>query len=486
MTLRTGPSPGGQTPAAASPRRRHVVFANWRDSRHPQAGGAELYCESVARRLARQGTRVTLLTSRPPGTAREELIEGVTVRRRGGTFTVYLHALVWLALRRGSTDAVIDCQNGIPFFSPLVTRRTTPVLCLVFHVHQDQFASYFRWPMNHVGRWLEGPVSRAVYGLRSIAVISPSTRAGVRSRLKLRGPVHVVPCGADAPVAGGAGRTRRARQPHIVCVGRLVAHKQMNLLIDSIPSVAAEHPQLTVSIVGSGPEVDELRRQAARLGVGARVTFHGQVSNQRREQLLGEAWLTVNPSAGEGWGLSVIEANACGVPAVAFRVPGLQDSVVPDRTGWLVDPGAGLAPTISAALETLTDPDAAALWSRRAQAWAKRFSWDATTARLLDVVAQEEARLRRGERPAGAEQRRPSDVACHVSLPGDTATPLRLASICRSTDVWVRSGDRIEALMPGTDEFGVRCALGRADLADAAQIRIARPADWLLSGVPPS
>ena len=97
-----GPDPGKVTRLSGSPRRRHVVFANWRDSRHPQAGGAELYCESVARRLARQGTQVTLLTSRPPGTARTETVEGVEVRRRGGTFTVYLHALSWLARKRRS------------------------------------------------------------------------------------------------------------------------------------------------------------------------------------------------------------------------------------------------------------------------------------------------------------------------------------------------------------------------------------------------
>ena len=458
------------------------MFANWRDSRHPQAGGAELYCESVARRLARQGTQVTLLTSRPPGTARTETVEGVEVRRRGGTFTVYLHALSWLARKRRSIDAVIDCQNGIPFFSPLVTARRTPVVCLVFHVHQDQFATYFRWPMNHIGRWLEGPLSRAVYGSRSIAVISPSTRAGVRNSLKLRGAVHVVPCGIDRPVAGG--HTDRAQHPHIVCVGRLVAHKRMNLLVGSVPEIAADHPELTVSIVGSGPELEELRRQAERLGIGRRVRFHGQVSNERREQLLGEAWLTVNPSVGEGWGLSVIEANSCGVPAVAFRVPGLQDSVVPGRTGWLVEPGAALAPTISSALATLADPVAAAAWSGRAREWANGFSWDTTTARLLDVVAQEGARLTRGEQAAEAEKRRPSDVACHVSLPARAATSATLVSGRRSTDVWVRSGDRIEALMPGTDEFGVRTALERLDLADAAEIRIARPVDWLLSGAP--
>jgi hypothetical protein len=130
------------------------------------------------------------------------------------------------------------------------------------------------------------------------------------------------------------------------------------------------------------------------------------------------------------------------------------------------------------------EPDAADVWSRRAREWAQGFSWDTTTARLLDVVTQEERRLRRGTGLQEPEQRRANDIACHVSLPADAPAASALASSGRGTDVWVRSGDRIEALMPGTDETGVRRALQRLDLADCAQIRVARPADWLLVGTP--
>ena len=407
------------------------------------------------------------------------------MRRGGGTLSVYVHALVWLLRHRRSVDAVVDCQNGIPFFSPLVTRRTVPVVCLIFHVHQDQFASYFRWPVAHIGRWLEGPVSRLVYGRRAIAVISPSTRAGVRDRLNLRGAMHVVPCGAEPCSGRGQGETvTRAREPRIVCVGRLVAHKRMHLLIQATPEVLVTHPDLKVAIVGSGAQLETLRAEAEGLGLAGTIEFHGQVSNDRREQLLREAWLTVNPSAGEGWGLSVIEANACGVPAVAFRVPGLQDSIVSGRTGWLVDPHTALGPVIGEAINTLRNPHAAEEWSRRVRSWAARFSWDATATRLLDVIAQEEERLLRDAQVPGDDQRCQSDLACHVSLPADIVPVLPVAASSRRTDVWISRGERVEALMPGADEAGVRCALERLGLAEHAQVRVARPADWLLGGDP--
>jgi hypothetical protein len=192
----------------------------------------------------------------------------------------------------------------------------------------------------------------------------------------------------------------------------------------------------------------------------------------------------VNPSAGEGWGLSVIEANACGVPAVAFRVPGLQDSIVSGRTGWLVSPHASLGPVIGEALNTLRDPHAAEDWSRRVRSWAARFSWDATATRLLDVIAQEEKRLLRDARVPGDDQRCQSDLACHVSLPADIAPPRPLEASSRRTDVWISRGERVEGLLPGADEAGVRCALERLGVAEHAQVRVARPADWLLGGDP--
>jgi glycosyltransferase involved in cell wall biosynthesis len=460
-----------------------VVFANWRDSRHPKAGGAELYCESAAQRLAERGLRVTLLTSRPSGAPRNEMIGGVHIRRGGGTLGVYVHALTWLLRHRRVVDAVVDCQNGIPFFSPLVTRAPVPVVCLIFHVHQDQFASYFRWPIARIGRWLEGPVSRVVYGQRAIAVISPSTRAGVRNRLNLRGAVHVVPCGVEPCSARHSGEiVPRSREPRIVCVGRLVPHKRVHLLIQAIPEVLGAHPDLKVSIVGTGVQLENLRVEAEELGLAGTVEFHGQVSNDQRERLLRGAWLTVNPSAGEGWGLSVIEANACGVPALAFRVPGLQDSIVSGRTGWLADPHAALGPVIGEALNILRDPRAAEEWSRRVRGWAARFSWDATATRLLDVIAQEEKRLLRDASVPGGDQRCQSDLACHVSLPADVMAAFPVAASSRRTDVWISRGERVEGLMPGADETGVRCALERLGVAEHAQVRVARPADWLLGG----
>ena len=127
------------------PRKRkpQLVLTNWRDSSHPQAGGAELCCEQLAERFAAEGHDVVFLTAAVHGESAVEERNGYTIRRRGSRFTVYPWALLWLAMHRRSLEGVVDSQNGIPFFTPLAVRRKTPVVLLLHHIHQQQFAGYF-------------------------------------------------------------------------------------------------------------------------------------------------------------------------------------------------------------------------------------------------------------------------------------------------------------------------------------------------------
>jgi hypothetical protein len=73
--------------------------------------------------------------------------------------------------------------------------------------------------------------------------------------------------------------------------------------------------------------------------------------------------------------LTVLEANACGVPVVASRRPGLVDSVVHAETGWLVPYGDARA-FAAAALDFLRDPAKRAAYGERARDWARRFTWE--------------------------------------------------------------------------------------------------------------
>lgn len=454
--------------------RRRLVVVNWRDRRHAQAGGAEQFCHSVAERLAARGADVTYLTSRPPGAPREERTEGVRIVHRGSTFGVYPAALVWLWRNRREIDAVIDSQNGLPFFAPLAVGPRTPVVLVIHHVHQQQFEEHFPRPLSSVGKLLEGPVSRWVYGRRAIAVVSPSTRSEVRRQLRLRGPIHVTPNGVRISPAPQPAPPRSSA-PSIVCVGRLVRHKRLELLIEALPEVLVERPALRVEIVGDGPELEDLKRRAAAAGLSHAVTFHGRICAEARDDLLARAWLSVNVSAGEGWGLTVIEANALGIPVLGIRVPGVQDSVLDGRTGWLVDRPADLAPGILGALEGVATDDEARPWSARARAWAASFSWETTTDRLAELLATEAQRLRREP----ASRRRGSDLVTRVEL-DPASVPAGGVGGLRDTDVVHVGEDGASVLLYGADETDAGAILSRLGLIEAAAgATVARPMDLL-------
>ncbi|WP_239101587.1 glycosyltransferase family 4 protein [Microbispora amethystogenes] len=364
-----------------------VALVNWRDPWHERAGGAEAYAWEIGRRLAEWGAELTFITARGPGQAAAETVEGVRIVRGGGTFTVYARAAAWLWRHRREFDVVIDCQNGIPFFTPLLVPREVRVLCVVHHVHDAQFGVHFPGWLARLGRFLEGPAARRVYRRHLCVAVSPSTVAAMRRRLAWTGPITVVPNGGHPPQRACH---ERAERPSLVCVGRMVPHKRVELVVGLAETLRAEWPGLTVDLVGRGPELGRLTALVAERGLTHVVRLHGHVPEEEKERLVGRAWAHLSASQGEGWGLSVLEAAALGVPTVAFDVDGLRDAVRDGRTGWLAGEGAAegrsLAKVTSEALTLLSDPARAAETARECRAWAAGFTWDRSAAMFAELL----------------------------------------------------------------------------------------------------
>jgi glycosyltransferase involved in cell wall biosynthesis len=307
-----------------------------------------------------------------------------------------------MLLHRRRFDAVIDCQNGIPFFTPWVLARRVPVFCVVHHVHDAQFGLYFpRW-LAWLGQVLEGPVSRWTYRRHAFVVVSPSTLRAVRERLGWTGPAHVVHNGSS--VAEPDGEVPEARgEPELVCVTRLVPHKRLNLLLDLAQSLTGSHPGLKLHIVGDGPEAPSLKAAISARGLDGVVIPHGYVPENVKAALVARADLHLSASQGEGWGLSVIEAAALGVPTVAFDVDGLRDAVRDGTTGWLVREGDDLGGVVERALKELADPTLRERTATECQRWAAEFDWARTAGRMRDLVT---AAVRDGAAAGSAGGRR--------------------------------------------------------------------------------
>lgn len=361
-----------------------IAMLDFREPGQSTAGGSEEYAWQLSRYLLTQGASVVYLTGRQRGQARAEVRDRIDLRRMGNPYLVYLLVPLWLLIHRRRFDAVIDTMNGIPFFSPLVVRRRTPVIFLVHHVHDRQFYAFLpRW-LAVIGCFIEGPVSRLLYRRCTTVTVSQSSRQELLTKLGWLGPIMIIPNGCRTPVESAPAT--EDGDPTIVYAGRLVGHKHIDQVVDLAADLGESWPDLTVHVIGRGPEHAALAARVRAIGVDDRVHLHGYLPERDKVAMLAGARLHVTASEFEGWGQTVIEAAALGVPTVAYDVAGLRDSVRHGVTGWLVQDGERLADTVERALKELADPRRRAEISRACQTWAGEFTWARTGASMTALI----------------------------------------------------------------------------------------------------
>jgi glycosyltransferase involved in cell wall biosynthesis len=188
-----------------------------------------------------------------------------------------------------------------------------------------------------------------------------------------------------------------APQPTILCMGRLMPMKAVDVLIRALPAIAADIPNVLVEIVGQGPDRPRLERLAWSLGLASNVRFHGWVTSEVRDEIADSAWLAVCPSRFEGWGMVCMEASARGLPVVASDAPGLRESVVHGETGVLFPCGDHDA--LSEALITLlNDPEMREQMGEAGRRWAELHTWEGSASRFVSVLGgQVEPKRERAE-----------------------------------------------------------------------------------------
>lgn len=363
--------------ASRDPQVQRVLLLGWRDTGHPQGGGSEAYLQRIGAQLAESGVAVTLRTARYPGAARRDILDGVTVSRGGGPYSVYVWAgLAMVAarvglgpLRRARPDVVVDTQNGIPFLARLAYGRRS--VLLVHHCHREQ------WPVagrrtGRFGWFVESRLSPALHRRNQYVTVSlPSAREltelGVES-----GRIAVVRNGLDeAPRASLTAQ--RSRTPRVAVLSRLVPHKQIEDALDAVAVLRPQIPGLHLDIVGGGWWEQRLVDHAAALGIADAVTFHGHIDDEAKHHVVQQSWVHLMPSRKEGWGLAVIEAAQHGVPTIGYRSSGgLTDSIVDGVTGVLVDGPDDLVDGLS---RLLTDRVLRDELGAKARTRSAEFSW---------------------------------------------------------------------------------------------------------------
>lgn len=430
---------GRRTERARLPRR--VLALSWRCPWHPEAGGAEVMLMEHLRRWSANGHEVTLFSAHFPGAAREETRDGIRIVRRGGRFSVYAWAAVLYVLKlRWSADAVLDVENGIPFFTPLYVRK--PVICLVHHVHRDQFLWEFGPVLGRVGRFLECNLMPAIYRHTPFIAVSRSTREELASIGVDGERIGIVHNGLDH--SAYRRFVQRSRKPRLAYVGRLKRHKRVDLLIDLCARLRDVAPELVLDIVGVGDDEDRLRRMVQDRGLQDMVQFHGFVSHSRKVAIYSQAWAVLMASEREGWGLCVVEAAACGTPALCLDAPGLRDAVQHGVSGWLAQ---DMDEAFSVATRLLTDPAWRDALAEGALERSREFTWDASASAGIDALVH--AWLDHRKKPRRAEVPATTEVA--LVLRRSDIPVFAWPDVAEALKPHIRSGDTARSCDDGIE-----------------------------------
>jgi glycosyltransferase involved in cell wall biosynthesis len=311
-----------------------ILFLNWRDPKHPRAGGAELFTYGIARWLVSNGDSVEWFSASFPGASAEEESDGVRFIRAGRQWTVH-----WQAFRRyhknlrSRFDVVIDEVNTIPFFTPLWA--DVPATMLIHQLAREVWWYESPFPISVIG-FVTEPLYLRCYRHANVVALSSSTAGDLR-RLGFKGRITIVPAAVEP---GSTGPSTKLETPTFLYVGRLAPSKRVDHIIRAFHGFRREYGAGQLWLIGDADNrfAKKLKALVHELGLGEAVRFLGRVSAHEKFLRMAEAHILLMASVREGWGLAISEAAACGTPSVVYDVPGLRDAVQHEKTGLVLPP----------------------------------------------------------------------------------------------------------------------------------------------------
>jgi glycosyltransferase involved in cell wall biosynthesis len=353
-----------------------ILWLNWRDIRNPEAGGAEVLTHEIARRLIEKyNYHITLFTSNFQRGSPGENIDGISIIRDGGKFTVYAKAKNHYMTHKDDYDIVIDEINARGFLTPKFIKEK-PILALIHQISPEVIMYEMPFPLNFIGRYYLEKKWLSYYKDVPTVTVSQSSK----KELEAQGfrNVFLVPEGIS--ISPPDTMPEKESDPTVVFIGRLKKHKLPHHAIQAFCIIKKQFPNAKMWVIGQG----YLRSKLERLNVRD-TTFYGYVSDAQKYELLSRAHLTLTPAIREGWGLVVVESNAMGTPVIAYDVPGLRDSVQDGQTGILVKQKSPSSLAFSA-ISLLEDPVLLKRFSMNAIAFSKQFNWEKTTYLFKEIL----------------------------------------------------------------------------------------------------
>jgi len=363
------------------------------DSIYPfNKGGKEKRLYDITNHLAAQGYDVTIYCMKwwdGPQTIQEN---GVTLHaispyyplyhndrrsiKEGILFALHCLKLVWEPFDVIEVDHI-----------PHLVLFTTKIVCIlrqkkmIVTWHEVWGKKYWQKYLGTVKGYIAYMIERASVRLPdTIVSVSDHTTKRLRRTLHVEKNVITIPNGLNMEMITTAGSSRHSSD--VMYVGRLLEHKNIDVLLRAVAILKEKKPNVSAVIVGEGPEKENLENLAVELGLESNVSFFGFIeSHLELYRIMRASRVFVLPSTREGFGIAVIEANACGLPAITIddRHNGARELIIPEENGVLCELDEH---ALAAAIEkTLVTRKGTEFYRK----YAEKYSWNAIFPRIVSV-----------------------------------------------------------------------------------------------------
>lgn len=359
-----------------------ILILNWRDTRNPKSGGAEIVTMEHAEAWVKKGHSVVWFTSKFENLKNEEKIQGVNIVRRGSFFTVYFWAPFFYLFSNNKFDIVIDEIHGLPFFTPFYVRK--PKIAFIHEVAREIWDYMYPFPINKIGKFLEPALLRPYLNVRFITVSDSTKQSLIDIGLKPE-KINVIYNGIRNNIV--TKLPIKERTPTFIFVSRVVKMKGVEDVIKAFFHILKEVKDGQLWIVGDGDKnyLEHLKKTMYIYTISTKVKFFGKVNNDKKLELMRKAHLLLHASIKEGWGLVVVEAASQATPSIVYDVSGLKDSVKNGKTGVVINNNTPQE-MAKEAISLIKDKKRYETLQKNGLLWAKSLTWEKATKQSLALL----------------------------------------------------------------------------------------------------
>ena len=363
---------------------KKILILNWRCPKNPLSGGAEKVTLQHAKAWVKEGYEVIWLAGGYKGCKKQEVIDGVEVFHFGSPITIYLLApFIYCFKFKCNFDLVVDEIHGLPFFTPLWAFKPKK-LAFIHEVAHEIWDEMYSFPLNYFGKLME-KIYFFFYKKIPFLTVSQSTKDDLFRMGIAPENITVIANGLFLnPVDYVFDKENNLT---LLFISRLVKMKGAEECLQLFSLIRKHLPDAKLWIVGAGDKkyCQKLKKLTVQLGVAENTVFYGFVNEAEKIVFMQKSHFLIHTSIKEGFGLTVLEANSQGTPAIVFNSHGLKDIVIDGVNGYRTVKGdtQEMAEKI---LNLYCDKTNYDLLAKSSIDYSKKFSWKKAMKESTELV----------------------------------------------------------------------------------------------------